>query len=428
MPIRTYLSLFLVLATLGFCGIAAVNYLVDPYRFFDSPDRPGINKYRQRFFLGQYISKPYALREQAPEGVILGVSRAGSSMGTDHPGWAVDGVYNYGMAGSTAYLLWRNYQHAKASGDLKRVLLMLDFYMFNFYDDQRPAASYVSGYEERLAVSGDFGRNYAYGIRLFKDTLNALLSFEMLFESLQTIRAQQRIAGRELYKATLTPTGFWINDPAPDKTQRRLFHIIEQQYMTTTWFPMPARKFALSGNTGNSHLHYLRRILADAHQSGIDLRLAFMPFHARLAEAMYAVNLWTDFEQWKRDVVSVIEKEAGSAGEKPFPIWDFTGYNRITTEPVPLKTDIATRMRWHLDATHVNRAAGYLIQTIMLETPGERYDDFGKRVDSGNIEAYIRRTRADRERYRVEFPDDVLEVRERAKKTAAWRQQARPGG
>lgn len=421
---KTYLTLFAVLALAGFSCIAVFNYIVDPYRFYNSPDLPGINEFRQRFFYGQYISKPYALRERAPEAVILGVSRAGSSLATDHPGWEDTNIYNYAMAGSTAYLLWRNYQHAKASGDLKKVLLMLDFYMFNIYQEKHVATSYIQGYEERLSVTPDYRKNLGYPIRLFKDLLTTLISFEISFESWKTIVAQSRIADKTLYKATLTPTGFWINDPTPEKTQRWMFHHVEKQYMTITWYPLPEKKFSLRREDGTSNMIYLRNILADAHRDGVDLRVGFMPFHARLGEALHAVGLWDDFEQWKTDVVRVVEEEAAKAGKAPFPLWDFTGYNSITTERVPLNEDITTRMKWHLDPTHVSRATGDLIQNIMLETDGARFEDFGQRVTSGNIQSYIERTRADRTRYVEEHPEDVQEVIKRAAKTASWRKEA----
>ncbi len=414
----------MALTLFGFSCAAAFNYVVDPYRFFDSPDLAGINEYRQRFFLGQYISKPYALREQAPEAVILGVSRAGSSLATDHPGWSDTHVYNYAMAGSTAYLLWRNYQHAKASGDLKQVVLMLDFYMFNVHRDQRPSSGHILRYEERLAVSPEFKRNRGYPVRLFKDTLTSLISFEMLYESWNTVLAQSKIADEELYKSTLTSSGFWINDPPPKQPQRKLFWLIEKQYMTATWFPGPAKKFAMRLENGSSNLMYLRKILADAHREGIDLKIGFMPFHARLAEAMRAVDIWDDFERWKKNVVVLIEKEATKTGQPAYPIWDFTGYNSITTEPVPLPRDKTTRMRWHLDPSHVSRATGDLVQNILLGTDGERYHDFGRKVNSGDIGAYIERTRGDRERYVERFPKDLKEIRDKAEETRPWREEA----
>jgi hypothetical protein len=421
MQSKTYLTLFLALTLLGFSCAAVFNYIVDPYRFFDSTDRPGINEYRQRFFLGQYVSKPYALAEQAPEAVILGVSRAGSSLATDHPGWKGTHVYNYAMAGSTAYLLWRNYQHAKASGDLKKVLLMLDFYMFNVHKEDRPTTGYALKYEERLAVTPEFKRNREYPVRLFQDTLTSLISFEMLYESWNTVLAQSQIANGELYKSTLTSSGFWIIDPPPKETQRWLFRHVEKQYMTVTWFPLPDKKFALRREDGSSNLVYLQRILADAYREGIDVRMAFMPFHARLAEAMRAVDIWDDFELWKTDVVQLIEDEAAKAGKPAYPVYDFTGYNTITTEPVPSAKDKTTRMRWHLDPTHVTRATGDLMQNILLGVDGERYEDFGQKVDSGNIDSYIERTRRDRERYIEKFPKDLQEVLDKEEETSSWR-------
>jgi hypothetical protein len=149
-----------------------------------------------------------------------------------------------------------------------------------------------------------------------------------------------------------------------------------------------------------------------------------MPFHARLAEAMRAVGVWDDFELWKKNVVQLIEDEAAKAEQPAYPIWDFTGYNRVTTEPVPSAKDKTTRMKWHLDPSHVSRATGDLIQNILLGTEGERYDDFGQKVDSANINSTIKRNRRHRERYVEKFPKDLQEVLDKAEQTSAWRKEA----
>jgi len=119
--------------------------------------------------------------------------------------------------------------------------------------------------------------------------------------------------------------------------------------------------------------------------------------------------------------VQLVEKEAAKAGQSPFPLWDFSGYNSITTEPVPAKKDKTSRMRWHLDTSHVSRATGDLIQTVLLGVDGERVHDFGQKVDSRTIDAHLKRSRIDRERYAKSFPKDLQEVREKAEKTSAWR-------
>ena len=75
----------------------------------------------------------------------------------------------------------------------------------------------------------------------------------MLYESWETVKAQARIANGEDYRATLTPSGFWVNDPPPNRTQRRLFRNIEEQYVTITWFPRPERRFSLVREDGTDN-------------------------------------------------------------------------------------------------------------------------------------------------------------------------------
>jgi hypothetical protein len=55
---------------------------------------------------------------------------------------------------------------------------------------------------------------------------------------------------------------------------------------------------------------------------------------------------------------------------------------------------------------------------------GERYEDFGQKVKSDNIDAYIKRTRLRRERYVEAFPKDLQEVLEKAEQTSSWRKEA----
>ena len=94
----------------------------------------------------------------------------------------------------------------------------------------------------------------------------------------------------------------------PSMSQRYLFRLIEKQYMTEMWFPLPAKKFALVDQNEESSLIYLERILSDSYRDGIDVTLVFTPFHARLAESLRAVGLWDLFELRKREVILLNEE------------------------------------------------------------------------------------------------------------------------
>ncbi|HEY6131964.1 MAG TPA: hypothetical protein VIV27_08090, partial [Halioglobus sp.] len=388
MQLRTYTALLVVLIVLCMTCIAGFNIVIDPYRVFNSPDIAGINKFKVSFFLHQLQTKPYAVRRMKADAVVIGSSRAGAGIATDHPGWGNLKVYNYGLGGSSPYLNWRNYQHAKANGNLKKVLITLDLYMFNIYHNPENAQVYRD-YEERLSVTPSNQTNYYYPVRWFKDTADMLFLLDTLLDSWSTVQLQPRTESGESLMATIFPSGFWISGIPPKMMQRGLFRAMENQYMTEMWFPPPSRKFALVDNEKKSKLEYLHKILKDCYQENIDVTLVFFPFHARLAESMHAVGIWPFFEKWKKDVVLLNEKEAAKAGQPAYPVWDFTGYNSITTESVPLPGDRHTRMKWHTDSTHISKAAGDLLQDrIWGTTETQGFMDFGRKVNSSNVDAH----------------------------------------
>jgi hypothetical protein len=400
--------------------IASFNIAIDPYRFFNTPDISGINKYRVNFFNLQLYTKPYAVRRKNADAIVLGSSRAGSGIATDHPGWGGLNVYNYSLAGTSPYLIWRSYQHAKANGKLKRVLISLDLYMYNIYNNSEKAAVYKD-YEERLSVTPSNNKNYLYPIRWFKDTSEMLFSFNTLLDSWSSLQLQSTTENGKTRMATIFPSGFWITDTPPDMELRGKFRATETQYMTTMWFPEPSRRFALTDDTKSSKLVYLQKILADCYRENIDVTLIFIPFHARLAESMHAVGIWPFFEQWKKNVVLLNEKEAAKAGRQDYPIWDFTGYNSITTEKVPPQGDNRTRMKWHIDATHISKAAGDLLQDKIWGTGKTDVADFGRKIDSSNMDANFADINVARSKYLEMFPEDAREIAKEARKTSSKR-------
>ena len=167
MRVRTYSVLLLLLIALCMACIAGFSILIDPYRFFDTPEISGVNKRKPHFFYTQLLTKPYAIRRESHDAIILGSSRAGSGFATDHPGWDGFEVYNYALAGTSPYLNWRSYQHAKANGSLKRVLITLDFYMYNIHGEPKVTPAYQE-YEERLSVTSSNRRNILFHWNMHK--------------------------------------------------------------------------------------------------------------------------------------------------------------------------------------------------------------------------------------------------------------------
>jgi hypothetical protein len=192
--------------------------------------------------------------------------------------------------------------------------------------------------------------------------------------------------------------------------QTAVFNMILGQYITTMWFPLPERQYSLGPGGNIPKLDYLRRILADAYRSDMNVTLAFMPFHAALLEAMYAVGLRPQFDEWRRQVLLLNEGEAAAAGRTPFSVWDFTGYNSVNTEPIPPPGDASVRMRWYNDATHISAAGGRLMQDVLWGMSAAPGLDFGRLVNSRTLDALAAQDALARTRYEAAFPDEVTQI------------------
>lgn len=150
-----------------------------------------------------------------------------------------------------------------------------------------------------------------------------------------------------------------------------------------------------------------------AYREDIDLRLFISPAHARQWETLAVSGLWSKWEEWKRRLTVMNEVEAARAGKSPFPIWDFSGYNSISTEAVPALNDVNIIMRYYIDSSHYTAAAGNLVLDRLFDyhSPERTLPaDFGVRITPANIEAHLARIRDERERYRRTHAADVAEI------------------
>lgn len=157
----------------------------------------------------------------------------------------------------------------------------------------------------------------------------------------------------------------------------------------------------------------LRKLLALSYQENISTHLFIGPSHARQWETIAASGLWSQFEDWKRKLVRINEEEATKAHKVPLPLWDFSGYNSITSEEVPATGDTQTRMRYYFESSHYTPAAGNLVLERIFDAHIASEivpSDFGVRLSALNLEQHLVRLRNEREQYRQRHPADVLEI------------------
>ncbi|MCC6154823.1 MAG: hypothetical protein IT367_13740, partial [Candidatus Hydrogenedentes bacterium] len=214
----------------------------------------------------------------------------------------------------------------------------------------------------------------------------------------------------KLYKLGRTSDG---NSP------QTAMHVDPQMYRTLAastvrwYFPENEPRFSFKGHEDRSSFDSYSQILAFCHENNIDLRLFVTPSHAVELEMIDGYGLWDALEIWKRQLVKNNEAIAAQFGRPPYPLWDFTGYNSFTTEPVPRKDDTGLSTRYFSDPGHFNHAVGnHILDAIFgrASTPG-----FGERVTAESVEQRLAQVRRDRAIWRDANREVAEEFRTLAK-------------
>lgn len=377
--------------------IGGFNWLVDPYRIFGGPVIDGFNALKPAIAKNQRIFETVSVARKPPQAIILGTSRADVGLDPEHPALSRWNTFNLATSGQPIYETMRLFKHALDGGRLEVAAIGLDFSSSNIFQ----------------SVPADFDESNFRSGRAIK----LLFSFPALRDSLETINQQDR-------KAILTERGLFQSNGFRMSSfehimnkggHHRAFIESETTYLNFAYLPPPRYAYEFADTvSGRSTLNYLREMLALAYQRGVDTYLLISPCHARQLEIIDTLSLFGKFEEWKRRLVRINEEEARKVHKPPFPLWDFSGYNSITTEAVPPPGDASTRMRWYWESSHYTKEAGDLMLNRIFgyQAPNATLpEDFGVRLTTANIEGHLARIRADRQRYRQTNREDVAEIR-----------------
>jgi hypothetical protein len=372
--------LFLSAALTPLLSIGLFNFAIDPYDVFNTPRVAGINQLKPKKFTHDMLFKAIEITRIRPTVIFLGSSRV--QWGLDPTYFNLpeqETAYNLGLQRANMYEVKRYFDHAIANQpNLKKIVLGIDFWMFSETIKNTPAFN-----EDRL------GQQQIS----FQDALNVLFSLDAfessqatLMDNLKNSKENLTVgSGKILIQGNVFKNGILKVDnsrPNPGNTDdfiRGLTNSIA---------------YSSSYQLSQERLQLLKSIIDTCQQKGIALTIFISPSHATDMEGLHALGLWSDFEQWKREVSKIA------------PIWDFSGYNSITTEP------IAKNMNYYLDSSHYRKETGDMILKRLLSPEDKTIpEDFGFLMTPENIEAHLAQIRSDREKWLKTNPDAQL-VRE----------------
>ncbi|MEO1590296.1 MAG: hypothetical protein AAFU71_03275 [Cyanobacteria bacterium J06632_22] len=354
--------------TLPILTVGLSNWWVNPYGVTQAPVVTGWNQKRSGTNKNDRLFKAAQIMQQRPVAVMVGSSRTKQGMDPDTE-LLPEGTYNLGLNGSTAHELQRYLEHAIANNpDLQQVVVGIDFFMFNGH---RTVESTFS--EDRLGK-----RRLPVG-----DHLATLLSLDATAESWATIQ------GSRDHDAAARPTnGFAPTTKAKDgNTQWRFNQAIKDYF-----------GYHADYELSTEQLDAFRALVEVCRDRNIDLVVFISPSHAVQWETIRATGHWQTFETWKRELVSII------------PVWDFSGYNSITTEP------IADVMQNYSDSSHYLPSVGDIVLQQSLGSTTASPKDFGIWLTPENIDAHLEQIRLDREAWAIDNQEWIEKVEKHYKK------------
>jgi hypothetical protein len=380
------------------------NLLVDPYGLFRIVDIEGFNVLKPEFGRNLIHSKMAAVRYVRPTSVIIGTSRTDQGYNPDHPAWSGSSPvrFNLGTGGANIYRIYRIAQHAQANQALEQIILALDFLSFNAI---RGNDGNIDNYVD-VTVDGT-PRPFAR----FHGLVPGFMSFDAIASSLETVRNQNL----DTAQSTYLPNG--ARHKVGRNIQRRAFYLsTAARFARSVYFPPPKFIYSFEDNEARrSSFTYFRRLMALAYENQIDAKIVLNPVHAYLMETVSRTNLWNRFEEWKQTLVEINEEEAIKHEQDPYPIWDFSGYNSITTQSIPEEDTPDGDEFFYFEASHFKPHLGDLVldRIFGYQDPQRSIpDDFGVRLTSASIDEHLANIRAARALYRQTHSDEVEDVKE----------------
>ncbi|MGY6530727.1 MAG: hypothetical protein ACXITR_12465 [Cyanobacterium sp.] len=364
-----FIWLFFTFLSFSMISVGSFNYLINPYGIFNHDLLSNFNHEKPRKDNNDRLFKAIEIINIKPDVVMIGSSRIKQGINPSNVKLEQNNsVYNLGINGPNMYEVKRYLEHAIANQpNMKTVIFGVDFFMFNKFLDNQPSFE-----EKRLETR----------YLIPQDMINTLFSLDALEGSWETIRASLKTTKTVNDEAN---NGFMPNRNAGDGNNRwRFENSIRVYYQNHNQYQL-----------SEDHLKSFQEVVKLCKDNNIELKIFISPSHATQWESIAQTEHWHTFEQWKRELVNIT------------PVWDFSGYNTITTEP------LEDTMTYYTDSSHYNESVGNLIIGKMYyDESNEIPEDFGVLINLNNIEQHLVKISRDRQLWKKNNEEEVKLVNE----------------
>jgi len=301
---RRFSIIFLSIAFFIPLIVGLFNWAVDPYEIFNTPRIDNVNRFKSEVESQLRLYKALKIAKIKPKVILLGSSRV--SLGLDPNFFAnyVDyPVYNAGFNGANFLEIYEFFHHAlRNQSDLKMVIIGLDFFAFNKNNTVTTSIDF-SKLNKLWGVS-----EYFFPLLLSKNTIQSSLatikknySLKILPDDSYSLFLSNGQSNLKLYKAEDNP----------------ILIMGEEVYISQM---LNSRNNYCEYQLCEKRLGLFKKMVQTCKEQNIELYVYINPCKVMYWESLYQAKHWDNIEKWKRSLADI------------HPIWDFSGYNEITTD------------------------------------------------------------------------------------------------
>jgi hypothetical protein len=391
LPSRTIIWFFAgCAAILG--GVVTFNAVVDPFGVIHQWKSASKGDLRQCAYEQRRTVKALQIFSGTWDELIIGSSREEWGIDPDHPIFDGTKTYNAALPGATYEEYAALIRFAAQNQPIERVLIDLDPMAF--------ARTKAGG-------AGDFDRTPLAGGSVLVAKANYLLNPTTVMESYKWLAVPLK-----KFRRVCKSNG---NRSIGDRPKTEKYF---DYFKRSTRVMFEAHSQRLAGYAqAKTRLSDFGLLLRDLLERGIELDLFLPPNHAVFGEYLRATGWQDNYVQFRRDATALVAELSKRPGSK-IRIWDFSGYNDITTEPISgVELDASAAMTKYYDVLHVQPSVLTALVCRIREYRPEACAeagraDYGAQLRPDMLEAWELKQSEDRERFVLEHPKVLQFVEE----------------
>ncbi len=378
---RNWLIGLLVLIPL----MAAFNFAIDPFMVFGSPRFVGINDVKPSTLERAELVKHHLLQRVEPQTLMLGTSKVQLGINPRSPLWPADSglVFNGGVPGQSLPKTIDEFRDVVARAPLRRVMLLVEITDFMWPGSgATPVGHFLPSARDDLY-----------------DRFMASLSLDAFRASISTLTQQG-----SPYAISMDDDGMMRDGLFRGASDREGASALFEQKFPTVFGLLKGIQSQTSAHPDApiAMIDGLKDMIQLAREKHIALDIGIAPVHGDFLQILDAVGLWPRYLAAK----SAITRAVAEAGGNEVPLWDFIGFDRFSTEPIPAHGDMAHKTQWFWEPNHFKVAIG----EKMLETMYHGGTEYGVRLTPQSLDARLLADTAARDRFYAAAPQEHARI------------------